>query len=78
MEIVEDRLRSHEKTHEHDWESCPGSYKFVRWQYERIKVRCPNCNRKLLLCTAPEGSDDYGAEFYIPRHKAKTKRKKNI
>jgi len=71
MEIAKTRIASHEKAHEHDWESCPGSYRFVRWTSKREKIRCPNCNRRLLLCEAPEGADEYGAEFYIPRHKAK-------
>ena len=59
-----------EKTHEHDWESCPGSGKFLEL-VKRKYIRCGSCNRRLLA------KEIYGEGMYImPRHKPKVKRKK--
>lgn len=78
MEISKEKFASSEKRHEHDWESCLGSFKFVLWQYKRVRVRCPDCNKRLLLCDTDD-KNICGACFYLPRHKPKTlKRKKNI
>ena len=75
MEIADEGYPVGRMRHEHDWKSCAGSGKFVRWQYTRIRVRCPDCNKRLLLCET-ENADEYGAMFYLPRHKAKIKTRK--
>lgn len=65
-----------EPRHKHDWNACEGSNKEVNFSIssnkknKRKKIRCPNCNRRLL----PYSLHCVGGEFIswmIPRHKSK-------
>ena len=75
MEILETGFVCNKKLHEHDWEPCPGSGRFIRFQDKRAYVRCPVCKKRLFMKETHHG-EEYGYSFYIPKHKPKLKKKK--
>lgn len=75
MNVADKNFPPHNKKHEHDWDACPGSYRYVTSMFSRKHARCLVCNRRLLVCESVDEDDGFIA-YFIPRHKVKLKRKK--